>query len=116
MYSTSHVFTGKVDRHADRDMDDVIFCDMPWLLATDEALPKLRHKIEALWPDTSDQYTRFYAMGIDTYNLIPNLRNMRLFDYERFNGTTGTLQLTRSNRIFRELRWARISNGAPHSY
>ena len=116
VYSTSHVFTGKVDRHADRDMDDVIFCDMPWLLATDEALPKLRHKIEALWPDTSDQYTRFYAMGIDTYNLIPNLRNMRLFDYERFNGTTGTLQLTRSNRIFRELRWARISNGAPHSY
>jgi outer membrane PBP1 activator LpoA protein len=116
VYSTSHVFTGKVDRHADRDMDDVIFCDMPWLLDPDEALPELKHKISALWPDTGDQYTRFYAMGIDAYNLIPNLRNMRLFDYERFNGTTGTLQLTRSNRIFRELRWARISNGAPRSY
>ena len=116
VYSTSHVFTGKVDRHADRDMDDVIFCDMPWLLDRDEALPKLRRKIASLWPDTSDQYTRFYAMGIDAYNLIPNLRNMRLFDYERFNGTTGTLQLTRSNRIFRELRWARIANGAPRSY
>ena len=61
----------------------------------------------------SDQYTRFYALGVDAYNLIPHLQYMRDFAYERYSGVTGILQLDGKRRIFRQLPWARFRHGLP---
>jgi outer membrane PBP1 activator LpoA protein len=109
IYSTSHVFSGKRDPDADRDIDDVVFCDIPWLLAG-PASP-IRADVERLWPRRAAQYQRFYAMGADAYDVIPFLNNLKKYPYERFNGQTGVLQLDDGNRIVRQLQWARFSNG-----
>jgi outer membrane PBP1 activator LpoA protein len=114
VYSTSHVFSGVRDQNADRDMDDVIFCDIPWVFA--EGNNTLKSTIARLWPDTFPQYTRFYALGADAYNIIPFLGNMRQFRYEQFNGETGVLQLGETNRLYRQLQWARFGNGLPRPY
>ena len=113
LYATSHVYSGKPSRNKDRDMDDIIFCDIPWVLVPDKATTLLKHQLERLWPDMSDQYTRFYALGFDAYNLVPHLQYMRDFAYERYSGVTGILQLDGKRRIFRQLPWARFRNGLP---
>lgn len=113
VYSTSHVFGGRVDTGADRDIDGVIFCDMPWMLSSDDPA---RRDMSRLWPDSDGQQIRLHALGADAYELIPALPTLRLFRYERFNGHTGTLQLDERNHVFRELRWARFGNGAPRAY
>ncbi len=116
VYATSHVFTGKTDRNADRDMDGVLFCDIPWVLADNQHQPPLKKAIQALWPAKAAQYTRFYALGADAYDIIPFLNNLRAYPYERFSGRTGMLSLSEDNRIFRELHWARFKNGVPRAY
>lgn len=114
VYSTSHVYNGRPDPAADRDIDGVIFCDMPWVLAGDA--DAVRKDIERLWPDAPGQNLRLYALGADAYDVIPMLNTLRLFPYERFDGHTGTLQLGENNHVFRQLRWARFSNGIARAY
>jgi len=115
VYSTSHIFSGVRNQNADRDMDDIIFCDLPWVLAEDSANP-LKARTARLWPDSFRQYTRFYALGADAYNIIPHLNNLRQFRYEQYNGETGMLQLSATNRLYRQLQWARFGNGLPRPY
>ncbi len=114
VYSTSHIFSGNPSRSDDRDIDGVIFCDLPWLL--EDARNPVRHEIERVWPERAAQYARFHALGIDAYDVIPYLNNLRLFHYERFRGATGVLQLSEANRIYRQLPWARFSGGLPRPY
>ncbi len=114
VYSTSHIYNGRSDPAADRDVDGVIFCDIPWVLAGDT--DPVRKDIERLWPDAPGQYLRLYALGADAYDIIPMLNTLRLFPYERFDGHTGTLQLGDDNHVFRQLRWARFSNGVARAY
>ncbi|MFQ5488090.1 MAG: penicillin-binding protein activator [Gammaproteobacteria bacterium] len=116
VYATSHIFTGKTDRNADRDMDGIIFCDIPWVLADKQNPPPLKMATQTLWPAQAAQYTRFYALGADAYDIIPFLNNLRAYRYERFSGRTGMLSLSEDNRIFRELQWARFRNGIPRAY
>jgi uncharacterized protein len=78
--------------------------------------PAVKREIEKVWPDRSGQYARFYALGVDAYDIIPYLNNLRLFHYERFKGTTGILQLSDTNRVYRHLTWARFSGGLPRPY
>lgn len=115
VYSTSHVFTGVRNQNADRDMDDVIFCDIPWVLA-EEGGNAVKTRVARLWPESFQQYTRFYALGLDAYNIIPYLNNLRQFRYEQYSGETGLLQLGDTNRLFRQLQWSRFSNGLPRPY
>ena len=110
VYSTSHVFSGKPDRYKDRDMDDIQFCDTPWTL---DKTSRLHVRISRLWPDQTREYTRFFALGIDAYELIPQLDYLRMFKHERFNGVTGVLSLNDDRHIFRTLEWAQFDKGLP---
>jgi len=111
VYATSHLYSGQPDREANRDLDQITFCDIPWVLNRSREENSLSQHIQQLWPEKSRQYTRFYAMGVDAYNLIPQIQHMATFRYERHNGETGSLSLNESNRIFRQLPWARFKRG-----
>ena len=111
IYATSHIFDGRLDPAKDRDLDGVMFTDIPWLL-TPKEFP-LRDKTRELWPETADQYARLYALGADAYRLVPYLDSLRASPYEEFPGATGRLVIDRNNRIRRTLLWARFSNGLP---
>ncbi len=116
VYATSHIYTGHIDKNADRDMDGVIFTDIPWVLNDRRTPLPLKQKVMALWPKSVKQYTRFYALGIDAYDIIPSLSTMKNYRYERYHGQTGILHLGINNRIFRETSWARFKKGVPVPY
>lgn len=109
VYSTSHAFTGQLKKRADRDIDDLNFIDMPWILNRPN---RQKQSLINLWPE-QQRFTRFFALGVDAYNLIPFLGRLQGKSYERFSGQTGNLYLDSTNRIHRELLWAQFNRGVP---
>ena len=113
IYATSHVFSGKVSPEKDRDMNDVMFCDIPLILNPDTPGQQLWRQARRLWPDKAEPYQRLYALGFDAHSLLSNLRRMSLYRFEHIPGETGRLSLDDANRIHRQLAWAQFRKGVP---
>jgi len=113
VYSTSHVYTGVADADADRDIDGVVFGDMPWVLEPGADGSGLRRQVENVWADSLTAFVRLYAFGADAYRLVKELGRLRAQQYSEFKGATGTLSLNDQNKIDRRLVWARFYRGVP---
>lgn len=111
MYTTSHAFSGVADPAVDHDMDGVLFCDMPWTLATPPS--PLWTTIVESWGEASHAYRRLYALGVDSFGLIAHLRRLSTFRFQQFQGVTGILSLNEQNQIQRQLTWAKFERGVP---
>lgn len=112
VYSTSHVYAGKINRELDRDLNGLIFCDLPWILQNNSALADT---FTNNWPQ-QQSFTRLFALGIDAYHLVYNLDYLENKDYAFYAGQTGNIQLDDYNRITRKLLWARFENGRPVNF
>jgi outer membrane PBP1 activator LpoA protein len=111
VYATSHVYSGTLQPNMDRDMNDVKFSDMPWTLTHDDN--ELKSQIEKLWPSSSKRYMRLYALGVDAFNVIPELNRLRRNQFSSYQGETGLLYLDVNNRLLRRLVWAEFVAGKP---
>jgi outer membrane PBP1 activator LpoA protein len=109
VYATSHAFSGQVQPQDDRDIDELNFIDMPWILNPPS---RFKQSLIKLWPE-QQRYTRLFALGVDAYNVIPFIGRLQNRSHERFSGQTGNLYIDPFNRIHRELLWARFENGRP---
>jgi len=107
VYSTSHVYSGNKDRSADIDLNGLIFCDLPWTLMADD---KLKNTFNKNWPEQKN-YTRLFALGVDSYHVLYNLNLLSKYKYARFAGQTGNIYMDDNKRLHRELLWARFRNG-----
>ncbi len=113
VYSTSHIFTGAGDAVQDVDLDGVIFGDMPWMLVGDGRIQELRQKVQQGWPFAHSDLDRLYALGMDSYTILPHLGRINAEPGARFGGVTSGLSLDRSGRLQRQLLWARFNRGVP---
>ena len=113
VYATSHIYSGRPEAGKDRDMDGVVFCDIPWLLSASADYRAERTLVERLWPANSRRYLRFYAMGLDSFDLLGELGILEAYPHEGLRGRTGRLSLLESGRLYRQLVWARFRNGLP---
>ncbi len=113
VYATSHVYTGIPNPSTDRDLNDIFFCDMPWTLNADQANDSLWQSIEAATTENINPLKRLYALGIDSYNLLPHLPRLSKYRYQHFTGETGFLRIQENNRLFRGLQWAQFVRGTP---
>ena len=111
VYATSHVYTGKTDRQRDRDMNGIIFADMPWNLRNEDIA--LYKSIAGLWQSRNSKLTRFFAFGVDAYNIIPHLQRLQRYPFERYRGHTGILRMDNELGLQRRLSWARFRSGRP---
>jgi len=113
IYSTSHVFSGEIDPTLDRDMDGIVFSDMPWVFTNGEGHQPDWKTFTDTWHSNAIPFKRLYAMGIDAYRLISQLNNMHGNPQAHLNAETGNLYLDEANRIHRQLLWARFRSGKP---
>jgi hypothetical protein len=113
VYATSHVFTGSLNPERDRDMDGLMFGDMPWVLSESTAHRGIRSEIERQISDAGNALQRLYALGIDAFNIIGALNTLRKYPYERFDGETGSLSLDSKLRVRRQLTWVKFRSGRP---
>ncbi len=115
VYATSHVFTGNLNPERDRDMDGLMFGDMPWVLTGNTSHRGLHTEIEAYISKAGNRLQRLYALGIDSFNIIAALSPLKKYPYQRYDGETGSLSLDAKQRVQRQLTWVRFRSGRPVS-
>ncbi|MBI5783204.1 MAG: penicillin-binding protein activator [Gammaproteobacteria bacterium] len=113
VYSTSHIFTGAGDAMRDIDLDGIQFGDMPWMLVGDGKIQELRQALQRDWPYVHTDLDRLYALGVDSYAILPHLGHIGMESGGRFNGVTSGLSVDHNGRLQRQLLWARFSRGVP---
>lgn len=113
VYTTSHSYSGKPAPKKDLDLEGVVFPDIPWLLTSEEDQPLSRIQIEQTLAKKSSSYGRLYAMGIDSYRMMPHLSRLRSSPRETLEGKTGILSIGQNNQIHRQLVWAKMKKGTP---
>lgn len=103
VYATSSVYSGSLDVRKDRDLDGVIFCDMPWVFS---------HQVgQRHWAEQLNSYNRLYALGLDSYALSTQLNQLILFPALGVDDKSGVLFLAQDNRIARILEFAQFRQG-----
>jgi hypothetical protein len=113
VYSTSHIFTGAGDAMRDIDLDGIQFGDMPWMLVGDGKIQELRQTLQRDWPYAHTDLDRLYALGMDSYAVIPHLDRIGMESGSRFGGVTSGLSVDQHGRVQRQLLWARFNRGVP---
>ena len=63
--------------------------------------------------DLSQYQIRLYALGADTFQLIPHINELQQSEYYAYEGQTGILSMDRQRRLRRQLSWAKVNNGIP---
>jgi outer membrane PBP1 activator LpoA protein len=110
VYSPSIVYEGTPDPSRDRDLDQVIFTDIPWVLGKTS---ELREKSTKYLPGTRGQLGRLFAMGADAWQLSKRLPLLRQVEAASLDGQTGTLTMTPEGSIHRQQMWAQFQQGTP---
>jgi len=112
VYSTSSIYYGKEDIKNDSDLNNVIFCDIPWLLSKDNELINKRNEISKIWPNSVKSHkARLFALGYDLQALIPELNKLKNFSAYHLSGLSGNLTVDESGHVNRELSWAKFVKG-----
>lgn len=110
IYATSSIYSGVQDTKADQDLNGASFVDMPWVLNS-ASIDEYR-ELSSEWPKRMKRYQRLFALGLDAYNLIPDLAAMITNSDTKKSGYTGILQIE-NNRIYRSLDIADFHRGKP---
>ena len=107
VYATSSVYGGSANALKDKDLDGVIFCDIPWVFAHQMGTKN--------WPEQFNSYNRLYALGSDSYALANQLNQLILFPADGSKDSNGTLYLKPSQQVARILEWGQFKQGLAHS-
>lgn len=103
VYATSSVYGGSTNTMRDRDLDGIIFCDMPWVF---------NHQLaNKNWPEQLNSYNRLYALGMDSYALATQLNQLILFPALGIDDKSGVLYLNRAQQVARVLAWGKFKGG-----
>ena len=106
VYATSSVYTGSANSMKDRDLDGIIFCDMPWVF---------NHQMGSRnWPEQFNSYNRLYALGLDSYALSNQLNQLLLFPALGVSDNSGVLYLSDKQQIARILVFGQFQQGLAH--
>jgi outer membrane PBP1 activator LpoA protein len=119
VYATSLIYDGNATNLNNNDLNGIYFCSMPWLIdpATNlsSSVFDIRNRILSLWSSSFNRNPKLYALGVDAYNLIPELNKLVLFPGLGISGATGKLYIDNNHYINRQLTWAEMVNGNPES-
>ncbi|MCG2581443.1 MAG: penicillin-binding protein activator [Marinobacter sp.] len=108
VYSPSMVYEGNPAPSRDRDLNDVIFTDIPWVLDDQN---EFRDTATQALPDMRGQLGRLFAMGSDAWKLSKRLPLLRQVEGASIEGQTGVLTMAPGGSIHRQQMWARFTNG-----
>ncbi len=109
VYATSNISSSSGTPADDRDLNDILFVDMPWML--DNRDNRDFQQVSQLWPEESQRFSRLFALGIDAYRMIPSLRRLMVNPEEARAHHTGTLTVDNLGRVRRTLLLATYRDG-----
>lgn len=107
VYATASIYSGSANPLKDKDLDGIIFCDIPWVFSHQAGTRN--------WPEQFNSYNRLYALGIDSYTLATQLNQLILFPADQSQNGEGILYLKPSQHVARVLEWGQFRQGLVHS-
>ncbi len=113
VYATSLVYSGQTNPSLDKDLNNIKFCDIPFVLTTNLQIQQATEQMHELLPNASGQNLRLFAFGYDAYQLLPQLSSLGNSPQRGYTGLTGTLYLGDNQQVLRQLTWAEFNNGVP---
>jgi uncharacterized protein len=111
IYAASSIYSG-IKSALDRDLDNIKFCDMPWMLDNSIHNRLIYQSIRTLWSKDFAPYARLYALGIDAYKLSNQIQQLVNMPEVGMSGMTGMLKINENNIIARQLMWGTFEKGA----
>lgn len=103
VYATSAVYSGSANPQKDRDLNGILFCDIPWVFNHQQGNQN--------WPEQWNSYNRLYALGMDSFILVTQLNQLFFFPAMGVSDHSGALYLSANQRITRILAWGRFQQG-----
>ncbi len=85
------------------DLTGVTYSDIPLLI---HPQPEIAEQMERLWPKDSNGERRLQALGMDAYQLMVELPQMKVVEGYTVEGQTGVLSIDDQCVIQREISWA----------
>jgi outer membrane PBP1 activator LpoA protein len=105
VYATSISYGGTANALKDKDLDGLIFCDLPWVL-THQMTTKV-------WPEQWNSYNRLYALGMQSYEVSTSLYQLPPSDgAEEQNG----FSLSKDQHIRLTRQWGQFKQGLVQSF
>jgi outer membrane PBP1 activator LpoA protein len=99
---------------ANRDIDGLMFPDMPWLLADDGGIEAVRTTVSQAWDGKSAWRSRLFAFGYDACQLMVAMSGAhRDLTQIEVAGLTGQLHFDARGRVLRDLIWVQVRDGEP---
>lgn len=103
VYATSAIYSGSMDVMKDRDLEGIVFCDIPWVFS---------HQMgKRNWPEQLNSYNRLYALGMDSYELTSQFNRLLLFPAVPIATTQDSLYLNWTQQVGRMLTWGQFKGG-----
>ncbi|MFZ8198557.1 penicillin-binding protein activator [Alteromonas portus] len=109
VYATSRSMDYDSGKNQWRDLQNVHFIDMPWLMPSHIWQP-LQQEVEQAWQNQNTMQKRLFAFGFDAYQLLPQLGMLNTLKYLTHEGLTGTLSLNQQGEVIRRQPQAIIRN------
>lgn len=109
VYATHRSYSLNLSNNSLRDLRNLTFSDMPWMLPQHD-WQGLAKETSTLWPQQSDTLRRLFALGFDSFNLLPSLHAMRALPNISVSGLTGDLNIKNDGSIHRSLSYGFIDN------
>jgi len=108
IYASSRSYLIGETRSQKRDLNDLTFTEMPWLVKDTNP------QATAIYEQVSENHTqlkKLFAFGYDAKHLIPLLSQLEVLSGLEVSGLTGKLRLDEKNTIKRYLDWSRYQQG-----
>jgi len=112
-FATSSIYRPGSSKAYNHDLNGIYFCDSPLLISTAPSMINERQQVKKLWPNAYTHYARLYALGVDSYQLARNEKRVLTLPYFGLQGISGRLYLHANQQIYRQLSWAKMTDGQP---
>ena len=109
VYATSRSLDYDSGKNQWRDLQNVHFIDMPWLMPQHN-WRELQREVEMAWQNQNTMQKRLFAFGYDAYQLLPQLGMLNTLKYLTHDGLTGTLSVNEHGEVVRKQPQAIIRN------
>ncbi|WP_395341382.1 penicillin-binding protein activator [Ningiella sp. W23] len=110
VYATSFSYNHKQNKNTLRDLRNLVFVDMPFVLPMGRE-SQLASEIDSLFNEPSSTFLRLFAFGYDAMSLSTDATRMRIFGQVESQGLSGTLKVNRNGLVLRELKVREIQAG-----
>jgi uncharacterized protein len=110
--STERVFSGVASDQLENDLNGIEFADIPLYVSEQTEMIQTRETIMEIDTDIlKGTNGRFFSLGYDAYQLIPELSKLQAFPDYRWYGLSGEIGVNEQGFIHRYLTWAKFANG-----